>query len=107
MRLHNKGFSLEGRKILVTGAAGFIGSHLVPELLRRGNRVVCLVRPGEDISRIRGLDCRIVYGDLLEKSTLVAAVAGAEYIFHLAAVMGGVPPEALVPGEFRGNEESY
>jgi nucleoside-diphosphate-sugar epimerase len=96
MPMNDVGSSLTGRNILVTGAAGFIGSNLVPELLRRGNRVACLVRPGENTSRIQGLDCRIVYGDLSKKSTLVDAVAGVEYIFHLAAVMGGVSPEALL-----------
>jgi nucleoside-diphosphate-sugar epimerase len=95
---------LRDKNILVTGGAGFIGSNLVPELLRRGNRVVCLVRPGEEISRIRGLDCRIVYGDLAEKNTLADAVAGAECIFHLAAVMGGVAPEALFRVNFEGTK---
>ena len=95
---------LRDKNILVTGGAGFIGSNLVPELLRRNNRVVCLVRPGEDVSRIKDLDCRIVYGDLLEKKTLAEAVRGAEYIFHLAALMGGVAPEALFRVNFEGTK---
>ncbi|MFH2108560.1 MAG: NAD-dependent epimerase/dehydratase family protein [Chrysiogenia bacterium] len=104
MRLHNKGLSLEGRDILVTGAAGFIGSNLVPELLRRGNRVVCLARPDEDTSRIQGLDCRIVFGDLLEKTSLAEAVRGAEYIFHLAALLGGGTPEAFLRVNYEGTK---
>jgi len=95
MSMNKKSFGLEGKNILVTGAAGFIGNHLVRELLRGGNRVTCLVRPGESLCRIADLDCRVLYGDLLEKSTLQDAVAGADYIFHLAAVMGGVAPETL------------
>ncbi|HUU04610.1 MAG TPA: NAD-dependent epimerase/dehydratase family protein [Patescibacteria group bacterium] len=96
--------SLRDKNILVTGAAGFIGSHLVPELLRRGSRVICLVRPDEDISRIQALDCRIVYGDLSEKSSLVEAVTGADYIFHLAALLGGVSPEAMLRVNYEGTK---
>ncbi|MDD8012977.1 MAG: NAD-dependent epimerase/dehydratase family protein [Acidobacteriota bacterium] len=92
---------LKNKTILVTGAAGFIGSHLVRELRRRCDRVVCLVRPGENIASIADLGCRIHCGDLLDKSTLAGAVAGVDTIFHLAAVMGGVAPETL----FRVNHQ--
>lgn len=95
---------LRNKTILVTGAAGFIGSHLVRELRRRCNRVTCLVRPGENISRIADLDCRIHYGDLLDKTTLAGAVAGADIIFHLAAVMGGVAPKTLFLVNYQGTK---
>ena len=95
---------LQDKTILVTGAAGFIGSNLVRELLRKRNRVVCLVRPGEDISQIQGLDCRIICGDLLEKSSLADAVTGAEYIFHLAALLGGEDPEAFFLVNYEGTK---
>jgi nucleoside-diphosphate-sugar epimerase len=88
----------------VTGAAGFIGSNLVPELLKRGNRVVCLARPGENVSRLQDLDCRIVYGDLTEKSSLVDAVASVDYIFHLAALLGGGTPEAFLRVNYEGTK---
>jgi nucleoside-diphosphate-sugar epimerase len=58
---------LKNKNILVTGAAGFIGSHLVRELLRGDNRVTCLVLPGDGFSAIAELNCRIHNGDLLEK----------------------------------------
>ena len=96
--------NLRDKNILVTGAAGFVGSNLVPELLRRGNRVVCLVKPGENTFRIQGLDCRIVYGDLLEKSSLVDVVTGADYIFHLGALLGGGTPEAFFRVNYEGTK---
>ena len=96
--------NLRDKNILVTGAAGFIGSNLVRELLRRHNRVVCLVRPGENTFRIQGLDCRIVYGDLTEKSSLVDAVTGADYIFHLAALLGGGTLEAFLRVNYEGTK---
>jgi len=99
-----EGPGLRNKTILVTGAAGFIGSHLVRELRRRCGRVICLVRPGEDISRIADLGCRIHTGDLLDKSTLANAVAGVDTIFHLAAVMGGVDPEVLFRVNLQGTK---
>ena len=104
MNKNDTRISLRDKNILVTGAAGFIGGHLVPELLRRGNRVVCLVRPGEDTSRIQGFDCRIVHGDLSEKHSLFKALAGADYIFHLAALLGGGNPEAFLRVNYEGTK---
>jgi dihydroflavonol-4-reductase len=104
MRKNDVAPDLEGKNILVTGAAGFIGSHLVRELLRRRNRVTCLVRPGESISRIQGLDCRIIPGDLTDRLSLAKAVAGADFIFHLAALLGGKPPETLFWVNFKGTK---
>jgi len=104
MHKNNPYLNLCDKNILVTGAAGFVGSHLVPELLRRGNRVVCLARPGENISRIQDLDCRIVYGDLTQKSSLAQAVSGADYIFHLAALLGGGTLEAFLRVNYEGTK---
>jgi UDP-glucose 4-epimerase len=74
----------------VTGAAGFIGSHLTDRLLADGHAVV-----GYDnlsTGRIRflerastNLNFRFVQGDLLDKEALTRAMAGADFVFHLAA----------------------
>jgi UDP-glucose 4-epimerase len=74
----------------VTGAAGFIGSHLTDRLLADGHAVV-----GYDnlsTGRIRflerastNLNFRFVHGDLLDKEALTRAMAGADFVFHLAA----------------------
>jgi len=77
--------------ILVTGANGFIGSHLVRHLLALKKRenweeeIVCLVRSTSDLSSLRGLDVKLVIGDVRSPETLVNAVQGATYIFHLGA----------------------
>jgi UDP-N-acetylglucosamine/UDP-N-acetyl-alpha-D-glucosaminouronate 4-epimerase len=73
---------------LVTGGAGFIGSHLTEELVRRGEhvRVVDNLVTGkrENLAHIRGVD--FVEGDLAELDTARRAVAGADFVLHQAAI---------------------
>ena len=57
-------------KVLVTGANGFIGSHLVRELLKRGYEVNCLIRHTSDISSLKGLPVSLHIGDVLEPDSL-------------------------------------
>jgi nucleoside-diphosphate-sugar epimerase len=71
-------------RALVTGGNGFIGSHLVEHLLSKGYTVSCLVRTSSNISSIRNLPVRFVYGDCEAKDTLREAVEGQDFVFHLA-----------------------
>ena len=73
------------KKVVVTGANGFIGSHLVPLLIQKGYDVHCLVRYTSDISALRGLNVSLHIGDTRQIETLVEPFKGAKYIFHLAA----------------------
>lgn len=73
-------------KTLVTGATGFIGSHLVEELIRQGHSVTCLVRKTSNLQWIDGLNVRLIYGDCAIKESLLNAVADFDYIFHLAGL---------------------
>jgi nucleoside-diphosphate-sugar epimerase len=83
-------------KVLVTGGAGFIGSHIVEELLQRGHAVRVL----DDFSTGRRAnlqafhgDLEILEGDLRDPSRVNAAVQGVEWIFHHAAFIS--VPESL------------
>ena len=76
-------------KVLVTGGAGFIGSNMVEALIERGYDVVCLLRPGESTRWIKDMDVRLIEGDLTEKNSLFEPVKDIDYIYHLAARMGG------------------
>jgi dihydroflavonol-4-reductase len=70
---------------LVTGASGFIGSHLTRLLVQHGHRVRALVRPTSRVDALQGLSVDIVRGDLRDRAALDAAIRGAAWVFHVAA----------------------
>lgn len=82
-------------KTLVTGASGFIGRRLAMALARRGDEVVCLVRPTSDIRPLRDLPVRLVQGDLGRPDSLARAVAGQDWVFHLAGIIQAVDGPAF------------
>ena len=71
----------------VTGANGFIGSHLVDRLLSEGYAVRALVRRSSNLRWLEGKGVELVYGDVRDVASLPAFVAGADLIFHIAAVV--------------------
>jgi nucleoside-diphosphate-sugar epimerase len=75
--------------ILVTGAAGKIGRHLVPSLLRSNNDVRVLVKD----TMVKDQNVEVFYGDLLNKESLKKAVKDVDVIFHLAAVVDYAAPK--------------
>jgi NAD dependent epimerase/dehydratase len=98
-----------GRSVLVTGAGGFIGSHLVESLLAGGAKVRAFVRytsrkdPGllrqlkeEDFARLE-----LVAGDLRDEHAVRGAVAGCQFVFHLGALIS-IPYSYLHPVEVAG-----
>jgi dihydroflavonol-4-reductase len=72
-------------KTLVTGATGFLGSHVARQLAARGERVRVLVRPTSDTRAIDGLEAERFSGDLRDASSLDGALAGVTRVFHVAA----------------------
>lgn len=78
----------DGMRVLVTGGAGFIGSHLVCRLAARGDRVRVL----DDLSTGRAGDlarhAEVVQGDVRDAGTVQRAVTGVDVVYHLAAVVG-------------------
>lgn len=92
----------EGKNVLVTGGAGMIGSQLVELLLKQGARVRIVVhsRPVLEISK----NVEVIRGDLTKQTVCVRAVKGIDYVFHLAAFVGGVGRNAMHPaGMFTPN----
>ncbi len=69
----------------VTGATGFVGSHVARVLLEQGADLRLLVRAGSDARNIGGLNADRVPGDLRDPASLEKAMAGCEVVFHVAA----------------------
>ena len=70
--------------VVVTGGAGFIGSHLVEQLVELGQEVRVIERPGADVSHLpRQVD--VAWADIRDREALAKAIRGAELIYHLAA----------------------
>ena len=84
------------RRALVTGANGFIGSHLVRHLLARGYEVCCLVRPTSDLRSLAGLPVQFYLGDVRLPQTLIEPVQDVDYVFHLAAELMALRREAFL-----------
>ncbi|PYS68098.1 MAG: NAD-dependent dehydratase, partial [Acidobacteria bacterium] len=83
----------KSKRVLVTGAGGFIGSHLVERLVSLGARTSALVRYNSagswgwlDQSRIKN-DVKVVLGDVRDQDITHRAVEGVDIVFHLAALI--------------------
>jgi nucleoside-diphosphate-sugar epimerase len=80
--------------VLVTGASGFVGGHLVERLSAEGRRIRALLRPNRASDALCHAGAEIVVGDLSDPDALDRAVDGVEAVIHLAAVKHATRPEA-------------
>jgi nucleoside-diphosphate-sugar epimerase len=75
-------------KALVTGATGFVGSHLVDQLLARGDEVTALVRSPARAAPLAAHGVRLISGDLAAVAAIAEAVADQDVVYHAAALTG-------------------
>jgi nucleoside-diphosphate-sugar epimerase len=78
--------STNSKKYLITGATGFIGSHLAKDLAEKGESIKCLVRRSSlkaAVQFLSGLGAELVTGDLTDEKSLGEAVKGVDTVFHL------------------------
>ena len=99
--------SSRGRVVVVTGAGGFIGSHLVESLVAEGSKVRALVHYNAQgsIGALRHVDrhtldaIEIVDGDVRDPYAMRSLVRGAQTVFHLAALIG-IPYSYVAPASY-------
>lgn len=98
--------ALNKKKVLVTGADGFIGSHLVEKLLESGAEVRALVQYNstgsngflEDVADINQ-KCEIIAGDIRDPSFCIKLMEGVDIVYHLAALIN-IPYSYIAPKSF-------
>ncbi|MEZ4313881.1 MAG: NAD-dependent epimerase/dehydratase family protein [Polyangiaceae bacterium] len=81
-------------RVLVTGASGFLGSHVAEQLSHAGHTVVCLVRKTSSVSFLGTLqNVELAYGAIEDRDSIAAAVKGADAVVHSAGVVKAKTPE--------------
>ena len=73
--------------ILVTGATGFLGSHLFPRLLEAGHQVRCLVREGSRAYALRALGVELVIGDITDPESVPRSLEGVHTVIHFVGII--------------------
>ncbi|OGX28452.1 MAG: hypothetical protein A2879_05210 [Omnitrophica WOR_2 bacterium RIFCSPHIGHO2_01_FULL_49_10] len=99
--------------ILVTGANGFVGSHVVRLLVKRGEDVRCLVRRDSNLVNLeeKGLkdDVELAYGDVRDPDSIRKAVSGVKTVYHLAAYvhLWYVKPKEVYDINWKGSKNLF
>lgn len=76
------------KRVLLTGATGYVGGRLLPVLERRGYAIRCLARRPEFLASRRGASTEVVAGDVLDSASLASVMAGIETAYYLVHSMG-------------------
>lgn len=94
---------MQDKKIaVVTGATGFVGSHLVDLLLRNNYEVRCLTRKSSNLRWLKGKEVKIIDSGLFDRAGLEKAIEGADYFYHVA----GVVRSKTKSGFYKGNVDT-
>jgi UDP-glucose 4-epimerase len=86
------------KRILITGGAGFIGSHLARHFAAQAEVTVLDDLRSGQAGNLEGIRCRFLHGSILDAGALKQAIAGAEEVYHLAAMIS-VPESLAKPAE--------
>ena len=81
-----------GDIVLVTGATGFVGSAVLRKVAERGAKPRALARNGSNLANLAGVECEVAQGDMTDAGSMVRAMGGARFVFHVAADYRLWPP---------------
>jgi dihydroflavonol-4-reductase len=73
-------------KVFITGATGFIGTHLVEQLAQTGHELYCLVRKKSHVSKLKELGIILITGDVTDKASLLEGMKGCDWMINLANI---------------------
>lgn len=90
------------KRALITGATGFVGSHLVERLADEGWQMRALVRPTSDTSTLERFGVERVVGDLGDREAIRSACAGVDVVYHLAALTWALDEASFVRANVEG-----
>jgi dihydroflavonol-4-reductase len=82
--------------VFITGATGFIGSHLVKRLADTEHKLVCLARPTSDVSELEKQGVTIIKGDVTDKDSLLKGMKGCQWVINLANLYSFWEPDKRV-----------
>lgn len=94
----------DSKKVLVTGASGFVGSHLVDQLVERGNSVRCLVRHSSKLRYLEHPRIELAYGGLDGSTDWDAALADVHTVYHVAGTTFARRPKDYFLVNHQGTE---
>ena len=99
--------------ILVTGANGFVGSHVARLLVKRGEHICCFVRKTGNLVNLQSDEFKgkleFVYGDLRDYDSVKRAVKSAEIVYHLGAYvhLWYSSPKSVYDINWKGSRTSF
>ncbi len=83
-------------KIFITGATGFIGTHLVRRLAQTEHKLCCLVRKTSNIHYLKELGVTLITGDVADRDSLLQGMRGCDWVVNLANVYSYWEPDNRV-----------
>ena len=87
-------YELSGKLVLVTGASGYIGSHVAKRLLQDGARVRAMIRNPAKATELESAGASVATGDMTDSGSLKRAVEGCQAVFHFAGTTNEFKPRA-------------